>query len=83
MGRPEFPMHNVHFYKSLKSICVAVVLALSASTAFNVLHNMPRKHKYANFYTNYDPMASFNRMKEGGYLQSCPPSTSTGHTSKK
>ncbi|XP_061397290.1 cytochrome c oxidase subunit 6C-1 [Musca vetustissima] len=73
MGIPKFPMHNVHFYKSLQNICIAVVLAFSAASSFNILHNMPRKQKYANFYTNYDPMVSFNRMMAGGYLDSCPP----------
>ncbi|XP_005188954.1 cytochrome c oxidase subunit 6C [Musca domestica] len=83
MGIPKFPMHNVHFYKSMKNVAIAVVLALSASTAFNVLHNMPRKHKYANFYTNYDPMVSFYRMMEGGYLDSCPPLKAAAPTPKK
>ncbi|XP_075156769.1 cytochrome c oxidase subunit 6C-like [Haematobia irritans] len=75
MTKPQFPMHHCHFYKSVKQICFGLVLSLSASTACYLLHNLPRKQKYANFYSTYDPMASFLRMKEGGYLDSCPPSS--------
>ncbi|XP_013098641.1 uncharacterized protein LOC106081310 [Stomoxys calcitrans] len=82
MCNPKFRMRHNHFYKSLKQICFGIVLSLSASGACYVLHSLPRKEKYANFYTNYDPMSSFTRMKEGGYLDSCPP-TSKGHNFKQ
>lgn len=33
---------------------------------------MPRKMKYKNFYSSYDPLDAFDRMQSGGYLTSCP-----------
>ncbi|XP_030377735.1 uncharacterized protein LOC115626491 [Scaptodrosophila lebanonensis] len=68
----KFPMHDTHLKKTLGNVRVACVLALIAPLLLYVFHNGPRKTKYKNFYSTYDPMTSFNRMQKGGYLTSCP-----------
>ncbi|XP_068151595.1 uncharacterized protein COX6CL [Drosophila tropicalis] len=69
----KFPMHDIHLKKSLGNLKVACALALMAPLCFYAIHNLPRKMKYKNFYSNYDPMDAFDRMMNGGYLSSCPP----------
>ncbi|XP_004536453.1 uncharacterized protein LOC101456971 [Ceratitis capitata] len=72
---PKLPpqlMHN-HRQMALRNVAVAVGSALFAAMAFHLLHNKPKKKKYRDFYSNYDPEKSFMRMAEGGYLHSCPP----------
>ncbi|XP_023166251.1 uncharacterized protein LOC111596317 [Drosophila hydei] len=68
----KFPMHNTHFKKMIKNLRTACCLSLLAPLMFYIFHNTPRKVKYRNFYTNYDPLDAFDRMKSGGYLSSCP-----------
>ncbi|XP_018798608.1 PREDICTED: cytochrome c oxidase subunit 6C [Bactrocera latifrons] len=62
-----------HRQMALRNVGLAVASALFAAMAFNILHNKPRKKKYRDFYSNYDPQKSFMRMAEGGYLHGCPP----------
>ncbi|KAH8269379.1 hypothetical protein KR018_010754, partial [Drosophila ironensis] len=69
----KFPLHDVHFNKTLGIVRKACFLALLAPTIFYVLHNVPRKRKYQQFYSHYDPLDAFDRMMNGGYMESCPP----------
>ncbi|XP_030555367.1 uncharacterized protein LOC115758749 [Drosophila novamexicana] len=75
-GKPQpkikFPIHDTHLKKSLSHVKTACILALLAPLCYYMLHNMPRKMKYKNFYSSYDPLDAFDRMQSGGYLTSCP-----------
>ncbi|XP_064553823.1 uncharacterized protein LOC135439125 isoform X2 [Drosophila montana] len=68
----KFPIHDTHLKKSLSNLKTACVLALIAPLCYYMLHNLPRKMTYKNFYSNYDPLDAFDRMQSGGYLTSCP-----------
>ncbi|KAI8121697.1 hypothetical protein FF38_06506 [Lucilia cuprina] len=84
MPKPQFPMHDYHLHKSLRTCVTAVGLSMASGLAYYFLHHLPLKAKYKNFYSNYDPMASFNRMMAGGYLSSCPaPSKGSNEKDKK
>ncbi|KAH8413941.1 hypothetical protein KR009_000633, partial [Drosophila setifemur] len=69
----KFPIHNTHFKKCMANVKVACILALVAPVCLYALHNVPRKRKYKNFYSHYDPLDVVDRMINGGYLASCPP----------
>ncbi|TDG38941.1 hypothetical protein AWZ03_014637 [Drosophila navojoa] len=72
MKNIKFPMHNTHLRKTLGILRTACYLSILAPLLFYVLHNAPRKMKYQQFYTHYDPLDAFDRMKSGGYFNSCP-----------
>ncbi|KAH8281794.1 hypothetical protein KR054_003007, partial [Drosophila jambulina] len=69
----KFPMHDLHFNKTIGIVRKAVVFALLAPTLVFMLHNAPRKRKYSTFYSTYDPIDAFDRMMSGGYIDSFPP----------
>ncbi|XP_051864260.1 uncharacterized protein LOC117565178 [Drosophila albomicans] len=69
----KFPIHDTHLnkiYGNLRNACILAVLApLCFLWRVTIL---PHMNKYKSFYSNYDPMDSFDRMQTGGYLSSCP-----------
>ncbi|EDV31920.1 uncharacterized protein Dana_GF14300, isoform A [Drosophila ananassae] len=69
----SFPIHNSHFNKTMANVKVACVLALTAPLLLYAFRNVPHKRKYKYFYSHYDPLDAFDRMMNGGYLESCPP----------
>ncbi|KAH8240384.1 hypothetical protein KR038_010861, partial [Drosophila bunnanda] len=69
----KFPMHNVHFNQTVGILKTACILSLIAPTLLYMFHNAPLKMKYKSFYSNYDPIESFDRMMSGGYINSFPP----------
>uniref|UniRef100_A0A1A9W1Q0 Uncharacterized protein n=1 Tax=Glossina brevipalpis TaxID=37001 RepID=A0A1A9W1Q0_9MUSC len=73
---PKFPIHDTHLKKSLKHCVIALAVSLTSGAMLYMLHNIPRKMAYRNFYADYDPQSSFKRMAEGGYLQSVVVDTS-------
>ncbi|XP_016993534.3 uncharacterized protein COX6CL [Drosophila takahashii] len=79
----KFPMHDMHLKQSFGNIKMACTLALIAPLLLYTFHNIPRKRKYRNFYSNYDPLDAFDRMMSGGYLASCPPGSGPKKDDKK
>nr|XP_016993534.2 uncharacterized protein LOC108054932 [Drosophila takahashii] len=76
-------MHDMHLKQSFGNIKMACTLALIAPLLLYTFHNIPRKRKYRNFYSNYDPLDAFDRMMSGGYLASCPPGSGPKKDDKK
>lgn len=76
-------MHNVHFKQTIGNVKVACTLALIAPTLLYIFHNAPRKRSYRTFYSSYDPIDAFDRMMNGGYLDSCPPGSGIKKDDKK
>ncbi|XP_017849879.1 uncharacterized protein LOC108604787 [Drosophila busckii] len=68
----KFPMHGTHMRKTMGNVRTACILSLIAPLIFYFAHNVTQKNAYANFYSKYDPMYAFDRMKTAGYLDSCP-----------
>ncbi|XP_043662678.1 uncharacterized protein LOC122626469 [Drosophila teissieri] len=79
----KFPMHDLHFKQTFRNLKMACTLALMAPLILYTLHNNPRKRKYRNFYSKYDPLDAFDRMMSGGYLASCPPGSGPKKDDKK
>ncbi|KAH8404349.1 hypothetical protein KR222_002884, partial [Zaprionus bogoriensis] len=68
----KFPMHDVYMKKAITNVKIAVTLSALSALVFYFWNNESRKLAYRTFYSNYDPMDAFDRMRSGGYLDSCP-----------
>ncbi|KAH8341269.1 hypothetical protein KR059_001605, partial [Drosophila kikkawai] len=69
----KFPMHNVHFNKTMGIVKNACLFSVLAPTIMYMLYNAPHQRKYRSFYSTYDPIDAFDRMMNGGYIDSFPP----------
>lgn len=65
-------MHNLGTKSYLKNLKNAIIYSLVLTTCVHFFWNVPKRNKYAAFYSTYDPAVVFKNMQNGGYLQSCP-----------
>ncbi|TMW45716.1 hypothetical protein DOY81_009204 [Sarcophaga bullata] len=72
MPKPKFPMHDMHFYKSLRIVYTACTLTVLSGVMYYYMQYAPLRAAYVDFYTTYDPVASFNRMMKAGYISAVP-----------
>ncbi|KAH8233962.1 hypothetical protein KR032_008278, partial [Drosophila birchii] len=79
----KFPMHDVHFKQTFGIVKKACLLSVIAPILVYICHNSPVQRKYRSFYTNYDPIDSFDRMMSGGYINSFPPGSGPKKDKKK
>nr|XP_056710751.1 cytochrome c oxidase subunit 6C-2 [Euleptes europaea] len=56
-----------------KHIVIAFMFSFGCAALYKFGVAEPRKRAYAEFYKNYDPMKTFEAMREAGIFQSAPP----------
>lgn len=48
---PKFPLHGMHHANSIKNICVAVTLSVTAAICFKIFYAKPRRDAYDAYYS--------------------------------